>query len=370
MTQPSSRRERKPPRAHLNAIGTAVPAHDVHAKYAEFAPSALTTDQMRRIFSRMAARAGIDHRWSCLTPDARPDRIDTEGFYRRGDFPTTGMRMVRFEQEALPLARQAIDRLQHGMDRDWREGLTHLVVTCCTGFVAPGLDHLIMKAFGLPAGLHRTLVSFMGCNAAFNGLKIARDAVRSDPDARVLLINLELCTLHFQETDELERALLFLLFADGCAASIVSAEPRGLELLDFTSPVVPDSLDEITWRIGDQGFDMRLSGAVPHLIGQHLPEHLRAAIGERAIADVDLWAVHPGGRSVLDAVEVSLALGPDALQTSRDVLRAFGNMSSATISFVLERLMATNTGDERTGVAMGFGPGLGIETLLFREVSR
>jgi hypothetical protein len=175
----------------------------------------------------------------------------------------------------------------------------------------------------------------MGCNAAFNALKLARHVVRSDRRARVLVVSLELCTLHLQETDDLERALSFLIFADGCAAALVSAEPRGLELERFASAMLREGADLITWRIGADGFDMHLSGEVPATLGRMLPAHAHALAGQRPRDEIAHWAVHPGGRSILDAVEDALELGPEALGPSRAVLRDFGNMSSATVMFVL-----------------------------------
>jgi predicted naringenin-chalcone synthase len=205
----------------------------------------------------------------------------------------------------------------------------------------------------------------MGCNAAFNALKLARHVVRSDRRARVLVVSLELCTLHLQETEDLEQALSFLIFADGCAAAIVSAEPRGLELERFASAMLQEGAELITWRIGSGGFDMHLSGEVPAMVGRRLPAHALALAGQRPKAEIAHWAVHPGGRSILDAVEDALELGPEDLAASRAVLRDFGNMSSATVMFVLRRLL--REGGEGAGLAFGFGPGLSVESMAFHK---
>ena len=153
------------------------------------------------------------------------------------------------------------------------------------------------------------MIGFMGCQAALPGLKLARHIVRSQPAARVLMVNLELCTLHLQETSDLESVLSFLIFADGCAASMVSAEPSGLEIHGFGSAVVPDSREQITWQIGDSGFLMWLDGAVPGTIARGLPRQIEALLGGRDPAEVELWAVHPGGRTVLDAAQAGSAAG-------------------------------------------------------------
>ena len=205
------------------------------------------------------------------------------------------------------------------------------------------------------------MVGFMGCYAAINALKLARHIVRSDPKAGVLMVNLELCTLHFQETQELEQVLSFLVFADGAAASLITACEQGFALDSFKAVMVPRTRGLITWKIRGLGFDMLLSGQVPGELGRALRE------GELMRDGIDLWAVHPGGRSILDAVEKGLELPTDALAASREVLSCFGNMSSATVMFVLQRIMEQARPGQR-GCAMSFGPGLTAETMRFHAV--
>jgi predicted naringenin-chalcone synthase len=203
----------------------------------------------------------------------------------------------------------------------------------------------------------------MGCYAAINALKLARHIVRSEPNARVLALNLELCTLHLHETDDLEEMLSFLLFADGCAAALVSADPVGAEIKSFRARLVPGTKELIRWHIRDQGFDMVLSGAVPGAIRTALTEARDDILG--GANDIDLWAVHPGGRTVLDAVEQAFGLPPSALGASRSVLNDYGNMSSGTVMFVLDRIMRGGAAGQN-GCAMSFGPGLVAETMMFR----
>jgi alpha-pyrone synthase len=348
--------------AWLNRIGTAVPPHDIHTEFVEFAQTALSDTRSRNLFQRMSDLADIEHRFSCFAPGPKPrDHVlDSGGFYRRRAFPSTGARMALYRDAALGLARQAIASLDISGERD---GISHLVVASCTGFTAPGLDFDIMRDAGLASSTERTVVGFMGCFAAVNALKLARHIVRSEPGAKVLVVNLEISSLHLQEQWELEKMLSFLLFGDGCGACLVSAEPTGLALGQFRAEVLPRSADLITWEIGDQGFEMHLSGQVPGRIRRWLREHGSGLLGDR---DIALWAVHAGGRSILDAVQHGLALSPEALGFSRDVLRAFGNMSSATLVFVLERILrsAHATGE---GLAMAFGPGLTVETFAFHR---
>lgn len=341
--------------AYINKIATAVPAHDIHAAFTTFAPYLLSEPRSQKLFERMAARSQIAHRYSMLVPQTSPLAVDAEGFYTRGAFPSTGTRMARYAKEALPLASIALDRLNLVQDA---ARITHLIITSCTGFYAPGLDLEIIAAYGLRDDVERSLIGFMGCYAAMNALKLARHIVRSEADACVLIVNLELCSLHLQETDQLESVLSFLLFGDGCAASIVSAHAEGIALQAFKTSVLPDTAPLITWHIGDAGFTMHLSGQVPSILERALPEmkHLqREAIKH--------WAVHPGGRTILDAVSTGLSLPPEALQHSRAVLHDYGNMSSATVMFVLQRMM--DSGIAGSGCGLAFGPGLTAESLRF-----
>jgi len=350
--------------SYLNRVATAVPDYDVHDAFVVFAEQMLIDPRLRSVFRRMVTRADIAHRYSFLDPNASSGQFsshDAHGFYQPGNFPNTARRMELFEQNAPKLMRKAVDRL--ALDEKERSGITHVLVTCCTGLYAPGLDFEIVDHLGLGAEVERTMVGFMGCYAAMNALKLARHIVRSEPKAGVLIVNLELCTLHFQETQNLEQVLSFLVFADGAAASLITAREQGFALDSFKAMMVPDTRGLITWKIRELGFDMLLSGEVPGELGRAL--HEGELMAERD--GIDLWAVHPGGRSILDAVEKGLELAPDKLAASRDVLSKFGNMSSATIMFVLQRMMQQALPGQR-GCAMAFGPGLTAETMRFHAV--
>jgi len=350
--------------AYLNAVGTAVPDHDVHRPYVEWATERVDP-RRRRLFERMAARSGISHRWSVLGPGEAGDAM---GFYAdgyaQGAAPGTAARMGVYAAAAPELALAAVERLADAMPID---GVTHLVVASCTGFVAPGVDQIIARRLGLAASVERLLIGFMGCYAAVAALRTARHLVRSEPRARVLVVCVELCTLHLQDTPEAEALLAQMQFGDGAAAALVSSDAGGLELGTPFATTLPESADLIRWDITDRGFAMHLSGAVPVRIAQALAEPgLAAAVaGGHAPERVDAWAVHAGGRSILDAVEGALALPPDALDGSRAVLNAYGNMSSATLMFVLARML--DGAAVRDGVALAFGPGLAAEGFAFRS---
>jgi predicted naringenin-chalcone synthase len=365
--------------AYLNRIATAVPDDDVHNAFVAFADQMLgdasnaDAPRVQPVFRRMAQRSGIRRRFSVLTPHERSSvkgpatefYVNAHEFYTRGRFPDTAQRMEIFERAAPLLARRTLDKLK--LSETERSGITHVVVTTCTGLYAPGLDFEVVDHLGLDPSVERTMIGFMGCYAAINGLKQARHIVRSQPEAKVLLLNLELCTLHLQETQELEQVLSFLVFGDGCAASLISAEPAGFGLDSFRAVMLPKTRDLITWRIGGLGFDMFLSGKVPGAIGAGLALAGGEALGPHKPEEITLWGVHPGGKSVLDAVERGLALPEQALAASRQVLECFGNMSSATVMFVLEKLMQSAQ-PGAMGCAMSFGPGLTAETMLFHAV--
>jgi predicted naringenin-chalcone synthase len=354
------------PTAYINRIATAVPPYDVHDTFVRYAHTLLQDPRHRTLFGRLANRAQIRHRWSCLPPSVSPEgpQLDADGFYRRGRFPTVAERMARYEANVVSLAARAVEGLGEGCDLDT---VTHLVIVSCTGFFAPGLDLELVWRCGLATSVERTTVGFMGCQAALNALKLARHIIRSDPEARVLIVAVELCTLHLQETDDLEKVLSFLIFGDGCAAALVTAKAEGLALDRFHAIAEPRTGDLITWNIRDDGFSMFLSGRVPSAVAALLRKRTAEILSGASIDGIDHWAVHPGGRSVLDAVHGALGVGPNALDHSRRTLSDYGNMSSPTILFVLKRVL-DSAGPGETGCAMSFGPGLSTESFLFRAV--
>jgi predicted naringenin-chalcone synthase len=351
--------------AYINRIATAVPEHEVHDYFLRFAAANLAGQPRHQaLFRKMADKAGIEHRYSCFAPASDPEGpiVDEAGVFRRGNFPGTAKRMDMYESAAADLAMQAIERLEI---RSERVAITHLVVASCTGLSAPGLDLEIVHRAGLSPSVERTLVGFMGCYAAINALKLAHHIVRSEPEARVLVVNCELTTLHLKETDDLERLLTFCLWGDGCSAALVTAEETGIRLDRFKALLARDAQDLMTWNVRDDGFDMVLSGRVPATIQTVLGGNVSTILHGGSADEVELWAVHPGGRSVLDAVQRTLNLGPEALAVSREVLRANGNMSSATVMFVLARMLEERRAGAK-GCGMAFGPGLTAETMTFR----
>ncbi len=282
---------------------------------------------------------------------------------------------------ALAAAREALARAAISPAE-----ITHIITVTCTGFYAPGLDHELITRLGLRPDVRRAQVGFMGCHAGFNALAAARDAVRADPEAVVLVCCVELCTLHFSYGWNPEKLVANALFADGASACVMGT-PRGggepgagagpegsgtWHLQRTASLLIPESRDAMTWRIGDHGFEMTLSPQLPTLIREHIRPWCNAWLAgsgaveldaDKAIAGIRHWAIHPGGPRVLTSAAAALGLPNSALHASEGVLAEHGNMSSATLLFVLQRLLKDARPGE-TCVAMGFGPGLMAEGLL------
>ena len=343
----------------LTAIACATPGHDIHTAFIDWARTRIADTREAAVFDRMAGRSGIGHRWSVLPASADGGSpVGPEGFYAEGLMPPTSARMALYGEHAPALALAAIAKLGP------LGGITHIVVASCTGFTAPGLDQVIAARLGLDSSVERVLIGFMGCYAAVTALKTARHIVRSEPSARVLVVTVELSTLHLQPATALEPLLAMLQFGDGAAAAIVECGGSGFALESPFSATLPDSAGLIEWHVGDTGFAMHLSGEVPGRIAEALavPATRAALTGGVDAAAIDGWAVHAGGRSILDAVENGLGLDKAALADSRAVLAQSGNMSSATLMFVIARSFAKKP---KRGVALAFGPGLAAEGLTF-----
>lgn len=304
--------------------------------------------QQRAVFRQ----SGVRRRGSAVVPEL--------------DDASTARRMELYAEHAPVLAAEAAREALR--DADVTAGaITHLVTVSCTGFGAPGVDRALIGALRLPAGVARTHVGFMGCHAALNALRVARAFAGSSPHARVLVVCVELCTLHVQHDWHVDDVVAHALFADGAAAVVVAPARDGADdvlLASHGAQVFPASEDAMSWRIGDTGFRMTLSARVPDLIASGLPGWCDGWLAEHGLArgDVGAWAVHPGGPRVLSATAEALDLPNDAIAASRDVLARHGNMSSPTLLFVLRRLI--NEGLPRPWVALGFGPGLAVEAAL------
>jgi predicted naringenin-chalcone synthase len=249
--------------------------------------------------------------------------------------------------------------------------ITHVVTVSCTGFFAPGPDYRLVRDLGLDPTVERYHLGFIGCAAAMPGLRLAARITAAQPDAVVLVVCAELCSLHIRSSPDPQQIVAASVFADGAAAAIVTADPAvgragGLQLDRFATALTSEGENDMVWTIGDHGFEMTLSAEVPRIIGREIRAAVSRFLGDDGAPDA--WAVHPGGRSVLDRVESGLGLDPAAIAASRAVLRDYGNMSSATVLFILRRLLYDDAVDDGARVAgLAFGPGLTVESALMTK---
>lgn len=373
------------PQSAILALGTALPAYSgSQDEIAAWMAESFSERRLQRLVRMIHSQSGIETRYSCAPAYLQPPQ---ESRFAPGTSPansaTTAERMAVYEREAPPLgttaATAALAQYAHRRGQEFEQvaaSVTHLLAVSCTGLFAPGLDYVLAKALGLPPTVRRTLIGFMGCAAAFNGLRAAAEIVRGRPEARVLVVSVELCSLHNQPSADYDLLVGASIFADGAAACLVGcpAEDEGdyYRLDEFYTAIHPDTEEEMAWNIRDHGFALRLSPRVPQHLALAAPAALKTVFGSQRPA---FWAVHPGGRAIVDRLAEIFALPAEALGATREVLRCYGNMSSATILFVLaalrRRLCATHASSEQagggqvgggiTGVAMAFGPGLVVE---------
>ncbi len=354
--------------------GTAVPEHSIDRSESIdlVASDSWRSEKERRILRALYRRTGGEKRHSVLLhkrltedggsqydPLFQPNGADDMG-------PSVGARMEVYEERAFPLALRAA---ASAIERSGLSGadITHLVTVSCSGFCAPGVDLKLIEFLSLPATLERAHIGFMGCHGALNGLRVARAFANADPTANVLLSAVELCSLHYHYGWNPEQVVANALFADGSAALVgtLCDANEGWSISATGAYLFPDSEGAMSWRIRDHGFAMSLSPKMPTLITEHLRAWTESWLGDQGLAlgDIRSWAVHPGGPRILSSVAAALGLERSALTTSRDVLREYGNMSSPTILFILDRLERAKA--PLPCVALAFGPGLVVEAVLF-----
>lgn len=357
--------------SRIISIGTAVPEYlssqdtilgFMHKEYQD--PTA--SRKLNVLFHQSA----INCRYSAV-----PDFSDTGErslFPLTHELPMVSERIDVYKRQALPLAVKAIENSFKNIQTSIVEfGITHLIAVTCTGIYAPGLDTELIDALDLPRDIFRTSLNFLGCNAAFPALKIADSIVKSHTDARVLIVCVELCTLHFQPKGNSDNLLSNTIFGDGAAAVIMVSESlaeernlKGFSLTGFYPILLKRGKELMGWNITSVNFEMILAAGVPEFLGEEL-EPLMATVAEKLHLTIDTihhWAVHPGGKKILDTVQHRLQLKNNELRHSYDVLQKHGNMSSPTILFVLDEIFKSSPKSGETVFAMGFGPGISIET--------
>jgi predicted naringenin-chalcone synthase len=330
-----------------------------------FADQPGLTRLARRLITTSFDQSGISTRHSAMG-DFSGTRPDAAGamFYDRSTghllSPGTEARNDLYTRCATDLFVEAARRACADIDIGT---ITHVITVSCTGFFSPGPDFVIARDLGMAPGVQRFHLGFMGCYATLPALRLAKQLCEADENAVVLVVSVELCTLHMRSSNDPDQIVGASLFADGAGAAVVHTG-AGLASLDgFATRTTPVGEEAMTWTIGDEGFIMVLSSYVPHIIGDHITGAIEPLIGGIRPADIEHWALHPGGRGIVDRVEARLDLRAEQLAPSRAVLRDFGNMSSATILFVLERTLAAARPGEKV-CAIAFGPGLTVESAL------
>ncbi|MCM3203038.1 type III polyketide synthase [Paenibacillus sp. CC-CFT742] len=356
-------------------MGTALPVHEVaQSDIAELIASSLEDQQdLARFAKRVFRSCGVETRYT-VDPSYLGTLEDCR-YIPSGDhsqIPSTQERMDTYKREALPLGMEAAQRAlkDAGMSP---EQITHIITVSCTGQYLPGLDVMLIRDLGLSPRVNRLPLIFQGCAAGLKAIQMARDVVQGTPDAQVLVVCVELCTLHFQPVKERGALFAASFFGDGASACIVGApaseQQHYLDLGTGYSVLLPDSTEDMTWEVGNQGYDLYLSPRIPKLLGAHLENELYQLLGSDSLPE--LWAIHPGGRGIVDSVQEVMNLRAEQTMYSREILRTVGNLSSNTILFVLHAMredMKARNQSVTEGVAMAFGPGLIAELMKFTYV--
>ncbi len=357
------------------SIATGVPPYQHHQneifKFADTIYSKDETDSRKLKF--LYRQSGIDTRYSVL-PDYSAAADDRQ-FYSKcknlEPFPDLEKRMEWYADNAAMLSVKTINDCI--ADKIESSEITHLITVSCTGMSAPGLDLEIMEAMNLPPNIFRTSINFMGCYAAIHALKLADALCNNNKSANIIIVCTEFCTLHFQKENLIDNITATLLFADGCAAVLLQhndAVEKGIKINNFFSEVAFKGKKDMSWKLSSKGFLMSLTGYVPDLVKTDFNILLNKALqhSQLKIEDISHWCIHPGGKKILEAIEQSTGIKPQQLQSSYDVLREYGNMSSPTVLFVLQKILqdleSKEQEERQTIFAAAFGPGLTMETFI------
>ncbi len=361
----------------ITSIGTANPPFKcTQRETAELIEATLTLKPAeKRMLHSVYKATGIEQRHSVLSDYCKkPGTFDFFPNDPSSPFPTTAERMKIYKDHALDLALLAIADCLNHLDSFNKKTITHLITVSCTGMYAPGLDIEIVQHLALSPTTKRTAINFMGCYGAFNGLKLAEAICSADANAKVLLICVELCTIHFQKSMKMDNLIANAIFADGAAAVLVQNFPaqnnKGLTLTAFHCDLLPQSSQEMAWHIGDSGFDIALSTYVPDMIQAGILAFAKQILNQEKLtfSEIDFFAIHPGGQKILKACEEALGIQAEDNRFAYQVLRQYGNMSSPTVLFVLKEIWtALSPADhQKTIFSCAFGPGLTIESMLLK----
>lgn len=357
-------------KASILALATKVPSHAFdQAEIAEKFIDVFTVDpQKAQSIKQMYKNSAIHTRYSVLS-DFKKERQDWNfwGSDYPKTIPTTSQRNDLYKVEASQLAYEAARKVLKVWGGNF-EDISHVISVSCTGMVAPGIEFDLMQLLNLKPSTERLGINFMGCFGAFKGLSVAQAFAKENPKHRILLVCTELCSLHLQAEQTLDNILANSLFSDGAAAVIVGADPKSHEIPLWTihnkgSMALDHTQDKMKWEVGNHGFNMKLSHTVPVFLGKHIAPFVNSLVSSDFCYENCDWAIHPGGKSIIQAIEKALKLQEGLTQASWDTLANYGNMSSATFLFVLHRLLEQKSSKKWT-IGIGFGPGLSVEGIL------
>ncbi|MHB1948516.1 MAG: type III polyketide synthase [Gammaproteobacteria bacterium] len=359
----------------ITAIGTASPPYKrSQREAAELVAAVLNLKTAeRRILKSLYKATGIEYRYSVLSDyNKEPGQFEFFPNHPNQAYPSTAQRMQVYKDNAIHLALKAIENCFSEIKYE-KSGITHLITVSCTGMYAPGIDIEIVERLGLNPATKRTAINFMGCYGAFNAIKLAEAICKSDPEAHVLIVCVELCTIHFQNNLKMDNMVSNAIFADGAAAALVQAKPKVNKYLClnyFYCDLLPQSSKEMAWHIADSGFDIVLSTYVSEVIESGIVNFMERLLQNSmlALSDIDFYAIHPGGLKILQACEKALNIAKDQNKYAYQILRDYGNMSSATILFLLKVLFndIDATTHNKNIFSCAFGPGLTLESMILR----
>lgn len=356
------------PAAFIRRIALAVPPYRLPQSESSllFGP-AFADARVATLVRRVARRTDIDQRYLAAIRHQQPDEPGAPLYRPHAEQPRgpgMGARNACFEESAAPVVLEALSQ----MPSDELAAVDALITVTCTHAGAPGLERAILRDTSTPRGAHRWHLGFMGCSAGLAGLRLAHQLAATTP--RCLVVACELSSLHFQYSESLDQLTANSLFGDGAAAALTGPEPSPARMVAARCLTLPHTADQMLWFADDHGLRLELSQDLPDTIAAALPEALAAVLDDAGVrrGAVAHWIVHPGGPQILSAVEAVLGLPVEALSASRGVLRDYGNMSSATALFILDRVI--RSGASGMCVAMAFGPGLTIEIVVLELAAR
>lgn len=357
--------------SHIISVGLANPGVPIPqekiSRFMQMAHGLNASDSRKLNF--VYKLSGISFRHSALEDFSHQDP-ELFAFFPKNHslepFPGTKKRMGIFQKAAPLLGISAISECLSKSKTDPAE-ITHLILVSCTGMYAPGVEMEIIRKMGFRNTIERYAIHFMGCYAAFNAIKLADRICKSESGAKVLILSIELCTIHFQKDYNEDNMIANAIFGDGAAAVLVSQSCSGIKIKGYESNILKEGEPDMAWHIGDFGFEMKLSKYVPELLDKGIKLLKEKMEKKFNLSTIKNFAIHPGGNQILKKVEAAFGIHRYQNIHAHHVLKKFGNMSSASILFVLSGLMDDSSmkGDI---LAMGFGPGLTMETLLIEKI--